>query len=214
MIIGLIGFAGSGKGTVGDLLVEKYNFHKLAFADSVKDAAAAIFGWPRHLLEGDTDESRAFREKRDDFWSAKLGYNITPRIALQKIGTESGRDVFGEALWVTSTEKRMLDYNNVVLTDVRFPNEIKFIQERGGFVIRVVRGPEPDWFETAETANRTNNPQIMQVEYSDIHPSEWKWIGHSVDFVLWNNGSKGELEANVSYMLTSFQGPGRVQKIA
>ena len=61
MIIGLLGFAGSGKGTVADILVSK-GFKKESFADPVKDAVAAIFGWERSLLEGDTDESRIFRE--------------------------------------------------------------------------------------------------------------------------------------------------------
>jgi ABC-type oligopeptide transport system ATPase subunit len=58
MIIGIVGFAGSGKGTVGDILVNDHDFTKLSFADAVKDATSAIFGWPRHLLEGDTNESR------------------------------------------------------------------------------------------------------------------------------------------------------------
>lgn len=223
MIIGLVGFAGSGKGTVGDLLVDKYKFYKLAFADSVKDATAAIFGWPRHLLEGDTDESRAFREKKDEFWSAKLGYDLTPRLALQKVGTEAGRDVFGDNLWITSTERRMIELDNVVVTDVRFPNEIKFIQKMGGFVIRVIRGPEPEWYDTAVLTNTVpedrewiyyDRGELMENKFPNIHPSEWKWIGHPMDYMLWNNGNKGELEANVSYMLTTFQGPGRVQKIA
>ena len=52
MIIGLLGFAGSGKGTVADILVSK-GFKKESFADPVKDAVAAIFGWERSLLEGD-----------------------------------------------------------------------------------------------------------------------------------------------------------------
>lgn len=211
MIIGLIGFAGSGKGTVGDMLVEKHGFTKLAFADSVKDATAAIFGWPRSLLEGDTDESRVFREKRDDFWSAKLGYEMTPRLALQKMGTEAGRDVFGESLWVTSTERKMMQHENVVVADVRFPNEIKFIQDKGGFVVRVIRGPEPDWYETALEWNTSTNRSNLSMP--NVHSSEWAWIGQPTDYMLWNNGSKGELEANVKYLLTTFAGPGRVLKI-
>ena len=132
MIIGTIGFIGSGKGTVADILVEKRGFTKLAFADSVKDATAAIFGWPRALLEGDTDESRRFREEVDPWWSEKTGKYITPRYMLQLMGTEAGRDVFHKDLWILSLEKKLGMYKDVVIADVRFPNEMKFIQDKGG----------------------------------------------------------------------------------
>lgn len=63
MLIGVVGFAGSGKGTVADILVRDHGFKKLSFADALKDAVATIFGWERHLLEGDTDESREFAKR-------------------------------------------------------------------------------------------------------------------------------------------------------
>lgn len=62
MIVGICGLIGSGKGTVADMLVGEFGFTKISFADSLKDAVAAVFGWPRNLLEGDTDESRSWRE--------------------------------------------------------------------------------------------------------------------------------------------------------
>ena len=64
MIIGVCGLIGGGKGTVGDILVEQYDFKKLSFADKLKDAVAEMFDWDRALLEGITDESRNWREKR------------------------------------------------------------------------------------------------------------------------------------------------------
>ena len=51
MIIGLVGFIGAGKGTVADLLVERHDFTKESYANSVKDACATIFGWDRAMLE-------------------------------------------------------------------------------------------------------------------------------------------------------------------
>ena len=72
MIVGVCGLIGSGKGTVADILVEEYDFKKISFADSLKDAVAVLFKWPRHLLEGDTEESRFWREQPDEFWSAEL----------------------------------------------------------------------------------------------------------------------------------------------
>lgn len=219
MLIGICGFAGSGKSTVADTLVRKQLFVKLAFADSVKDATAAIFGWPRHLLEGDTDESRVFREKRDDFWSARLKKDVTPRWALQIMGTEAGRNAFHESIWIYATEARMAPFENVVIADVRFPNEVKFIRDRGGFIIRVMRGNEPDWYDTALLNNSISKDdewiyydrgELMENKYPHIHNSEWAWIGTQFDYVIYNNGPKAELEVNVSSMVSRFRGPMKV----
>ena len=219
-IIGLVGFAGSGKGTVADVLVDKHQFTKLSFADGVKDCVASIFGWPRHLLEGDTEPSRAFREKRDDFWSAKLGIEVTPRWALQTMGTEAGRNVFHDKIWIYSVEKRLSEYKNVVIPDVRFPNEIDFIKEHNGFIVRVVRGDEPVWYNAAYHQNTgshraylfDSNLKKMEEAYPSVHYSEWAWIGSHFDYQIHNNGTKTELETNVNYMLTLFKGPTIIRK--
>ena len=57
-IIGVCGLIGGGKGTVADILVSNHNFQKISFADPLKDMISNVFNWPRHLLEGDTKESR------------------------------------------------------------------------------------------------------------------------------------------------------------
>lgn len=209
MIIGTIGFIGSGKGTVADILVEKKGFTKLAFADAVKDATAAIFGWPRALLEGDTDESRKFREEMDPWWSEKTGKYITPRYMLQLMGTEAGRDVFHPDLWILALEKKLAMYQNVVISDVRFPNEIDFIQRMGGFVVRVKRGDDPEWYNAALDDNNTNNIQTgtMSIYYPRIHYSEWAWIGKPTDYQLDNVGTISMLEADIEHMLRVFTGP-------
>jgi hypothetical protein len=205
MIIGTIGFIGSGKGTVADILVEKKGFTKLAFADAVKDATAAIFGWPRALLEGDTEESRKFRETRDEWWSEKTGKHITPRYMLQIMGTEAGRDVFHPDLWILALEKKLGMYQNVVISDVRFPNEIEFIQRMGGFVVRVKRGEDPEWYEDALKANLECNSDLM-VDHP-IHYSEWAWIGYPVDYQLDNIGAISMLDGDIEHMIKIFTGP-------
>jgi hypothetical protein len=224
MIIGLIGFAGSGKGAAADILVEKKRYTKLAFADTVKDATAAIFGWPRNLLEGDTDESRAFRELTDAFWTERFGYNFTPRLALQMMGTEAGRDVFHKDIWIHALEKKMAMYKDVVIADVRFPNEIEFIQSKGGFVVRVKRGPDPEWYNDAIIAN--SNPEnadryIERLEanhrmdeHHKIHYSEWAWIGSPTDYQLDNIGTFSMLEGDIEHMLRVFTGPKNPVTIA
>jgi hypothetical protein len=107
-IIGLVGFIGSGKGTVARHLVDNYGFRQESFAKSLKDACSNIFDWPRDLLEGDTPESRQWRELPDLWWSEKLGIkDFTPRLALQLIGTNALRDHFSQDLWFLSLENRI-----------------------------------------------------------------------------------------------------------
>lgn len=205
MIIGLLGFAGSGKGTAADILVSK-GFVKESFADPVKDAVAAIFGWERTLLEGDTKESRDFREKRDEFWSDKFGYEVTPRYMLQLMGTEAGRDTFNKDLWIHSLEQRANRNKFTVVADVRFPNECDFIRRVGGFLVRVVRGPEPEWFDHALHDNAYHSNEKMGNYYPNIHYSEWAWIGQKTDYILTNNGTFDMLEADIKHMLKTFIG--------
>ena len=200
MLIGLVGFIGSGKNTVGDVLADKYSFKKFAFADILKDTVSVMFGWRRELLEGDTDESREFREKVDPFWSARFDEDVTPRMILQKMGTEAGRDVFHEDFWVHALEKRIQNEKNVVITDVRFPNEVKFIRDSGGFIVRVVRGPDPVWYQTAYDHN-VNGKYNMYSNYPNVHVSEWAWIGTQFDYEINNDGSKVQLEAMAKHML-------------
>jgi len=197
MIIGLVGNIGAGKGTVADIFTGQHNFEKESFANAVKDAIAPIFGWDRHMLEGDTLESREWRETPDPWWSAKIGKPFSPRHALQLMGTESGRNVFHSDLWVFSLLRRVSLADNYVIADVRFPNEIDLIREAGGRVFAVSRGPRPVWYDVALAYNQmTNWDGSMQKmdKYPDVHYSEWAWIGKSVDGSITNNGTVGELQ--------------------
>ena len=205
MIIGLVGFIGSGKGTVGDILEQK-GFVKDSFAKPLKDACAVIFGWPREMLEGDTEVSRKWREEPDAFWSEKFGKTFSPRLALQLMGTEAGRNVFHKDVWVTSLLNRA-NGKDVVVTDVRFKNEIKFIQDNGGIVIRVRRGEEPEWYEAAESYNRgpkrNMNYSLSKAKMTtvQIHQSEWDWIGSEFDYVIENDGTINDLGNKVNELL-------------
>ena len=205
MIVGLVGFIGAGKGTVADLLVERHNFFKESYANSLKDACSIIFGWNREMLEGSTPESRAWREAKDEWWSNKLGRDFSPRLALQLMGTEAGRDVFHPDLWVHTVMRRCEQFPelNYVIADVRFPNEIKAIKNSGGKVIRVRRGDDPEWYNLARNCNLNNTPDIMQNAYPEVHYSEWAWIGSDYDIVMDNNCSLDELTARVDNLVDS-----------
>ena len=205
MIVGLVGFIGAGKGTVADLLVERHGFFKESYANSVKDACATIFGWNRSMLEGDTPESRAWREQPDAWWSNKLGKEFSPRLALQLMGTEAGRDVFHPDLWVHTVMRRCekAPENNYVIADVRFPNEINAIVESGGKIVRVRRGNDPEWYSLARECNIYNKQEIMQNAYPEVHFSEWAWIGSHYDIVMDNNCDLDTLKIRVDELAKS-----------
>ena len=215
-IIGIVGFIGSGKDTVADYLVNFHRFKRESFANSLKDAVSVIFGWDRELLEGRTKESRNWRETRDEWWSKRLKQDITPRWVLQYWGTEVVRKGFNDDMWVASLEHRLLNTkNDIVITDCRFPNEIKAIRAAGGKVVRIKRGPEPEWFEAAKSMNkgpaRNMNWALSKhtIEELGIHASETAWVGQKFDAVLDNSGTIDDLYQQIERSIISSQEPNR-----
>jgi hypothetical protein len=193
MIIGVVGFISSGKGTVADILQKEHNFQKISFADSLKDAVASIFDWPRHLLEGDTNESRVWREEIDSWWAKRLNMpNLTPRLVLQLWGTEVCRLGFHNDIWIASLERKIKDSIDYVIPDTRFPNEINLIKKLNGRVWQVKRGPNPSWFDQYKLGG--SPPK-------DIHPSEWEWVRSRFDQVIENDGSLDDLRDKVKNLL-------------
>lgn len=196
MIIGVCGLKGSGKDTISDYFVNKYGFIKLHFGGILKDVCSTIFNWPRHLLEGDTVESREFRETEDKWWSNKLGFKITPRIALQKIGTDVLRKHFNNDIWSLIIEKKINDLcgtkkKNIIIADCRFQNEIKMLRSYGAKIIAVYRNL-PEWFEPYEKG------EIIIPE--SIHKSEYDWIKSEFDYKIYNQGSFDELYNKIEVM--------------
>jgi len=197
MLVGVVGFIGSGKDTVADYLVNNHEFRRESFAGTLKDAIAQIFGWARTMLEGRTREARLWREQVAPWWSEKLGMpNLTPRWVLQFWGTEVCRKNFHDSIWIASLENKLRNtQDNVVISDCRFPNEISAIHRAGGIVIRVTRGPEPEWYHDAIAVNRGPDHNMgwstakTRLDAQRIHASETAWVGTEFDAVLDNNST-------------------------
>lgn len=66
---------------------------------------------------------------------------VTPRLLLQLGGTEAGRKIFGQHLWVEALFRyvKNSDHNKWVIPDVRFPNEAQAILDNSGVLIKVIR---------------------------------------------------------------------------
>lgn len=196
MVIGICGLISSGKDTIADYLIKTHTFHKISFADKLKDSVSAMFSWDRELLDGKTNESRKWREEVDSYWTSETGRTITPRLVLQEFGTECMRNGFYDGIWVSLTKKKIIENPNMnfVLPDTRFPNEAKMLYDIGGEVWRVKRGEDPAWF---------SEYQELGVEPTDVHPSEWAWAQTKFKHIINNNGTIPELKDQVQDLLAS-----------
>jgi len=133
MIIGLGYRAKSGKDTVGQMLVQGYGFHRVGFADALKDVCSvicfgAVFDHVRHA------------DFKEDF--TPLG--LTGGQLLQKVGVALREAVPG--IWIESAHllPKLITYGNVVVTDVRFVDEAKAVKDLGGILIEVRRNVAQD----------------------------------------------------------------------
>lgn len=210
MIVGFVGFIGSGKDTAADYLVNYHQFRRDSFANTLKDAVAYVFGWDRTMLEGRTKSSREWREQRDEWWSQRLGREITPRLMLQLWGTEVCRQGFHDDIWIASLENKMRKTSDdIVISDVRFPNEIKAIHNAGGIVVRIVRGEDPEWYSAAESFNKgpdsntTWSLSKSKLEVLKIHASETAWVGGAIDHTISNNGTIDDLFEQIKNLVSN-----------
>jgi hypothetical protein len=149
-IVSISGMIGAGKDTMVKHLTDNYGFIKGSFSSALKDAVAAIFKWDRALLEGDTKESREWREQVDTWWDRELDgiadQPVTPRWVLQYFGTPVMRGTFHPDIWVLAVKKWLIDNSDrrIVFSDTRFLNEFQMIHELGAITLGVYRDT-PKW---------------------------------------------------------------------
>lgn len=211
MIIGFVGLIGAGKDTAADYLVNFHGFRRDSFANTLKDAVSNVFGWDRTLLEGRTTQAREWREQVDPWWAERLNIpKLTPRWVLQYWGTEVCRQGFHDDIWIASVENKMRKTtDNIVISDVRFPNEIKAIHNAGGIVIRVKRGDDPEWFEAATSVNRGPDGNTSwslsknKLEKLNIHASETSWVGGKIDHTVYNDKTIDELFEQIKNLVVN-----------
>lgn len=126
MIIGLTGYAQSGKDTVAKILVDNYGYTRVAFADKIRE----------FLYETSPDYIKLLV---DEVGWEKAKQNSAVRELLQNTGV-GARKVFGENFWVNQALGSMaVGYPNIVVTDVRFVNEADTLKVNGGQIWRVKR---------------------------------------------------------------------------
>lgn len=142
-VLGLSGWARSGKDTVANCMVENHGYLKMSFADPMKDALVAL----DPTIEVSEYSVSLATAVRMNGWENLKSMSSDIRPLLQRFGTEVGRNMFGQDFWVEQAINRIPDGSKVVFADVRFPNEAEAIKALGGQVWRVERlgyGPAND----------------------------------------------------------------------
>ena len=220
-LIGISGKIGSGKDTLGSILQDysddDYQIKK--FADTIKNTVCMWIGCTRAQLEDQKFKETELGEEWTKYRIITKGLPnyyvstleeaeanvrhsnqryvkvmMTPRLMLQLLGTEAGREIMHPNIWVNSLfadyvcndcgkqvcsideedTGQMIHYSypNWIVTDVRFPNEAKAIKDRGGIVIRI------------------NRPLYR---LNEQHASETALDNYEFDHVIENDGSLDEL---------------------
>ena len=178
-IIGLTGYAGTGKDTVRELLCTNHGFEGMAFADPIRMMLRELL-----LSNGITDAWMQDRQLKEAVIPA-LG--VSYRHMAQTLGTEWGRSLHTD-FWTRTAGAYIDDANqqpgtfnaSFVVSDVRFANEAQWVRERGGVIWRVER--------SAAVPVRAH---ASEAEIYHIH----------ADAVVDNNGSIDALQLQVSQLL-------------
>lgn len=178
VIIGLNGFARSGKDTVADYLVANYGFVKLAFATPMREA---LYRLDPKITVADIPGVPLSTAVDGMGWENVKAESPDIRGLMQRIGTEVGRQMFGENIWVDLAMKEVAKHPRVVLSDCRFPNEAEAIKQAGGEIWRVER----------EGFGPVNG-----------HSSEVALANFFADYVVPNNGTLNELHHEVDTALS------------
>ncbi len=191
MLIGLNGWPSAGKDTVAGILVDELGYRQYALADKVREALYLIN--PLVVSGGASGDLRVRDVVDRHGWDKAKRHPVFGteiRQLMQRVGTESARTVFGDAVWVdtlSSTVDRDLRITHddsprgVVVSDVRLTNEAEWVIERGGVVVRIERaGIGPVNNHASEQplpvaligATVANNGSLVELRAAVLHLAE------------------------------------------
>ncbi len=169
-LIGLTGAARCGKDTAADFIIGgPHDFVKMSFADPMKEMLATGLGLNYGQLYGAEKEAVDAR------------YGRSPRYILQTLGTEWGRNMISDDIWLKATVSRVMksSHAGVVIPDVRFDNEADYLR-RNGALIHV---------------SSSERGLVME------HESERGVKKKHGDFFIYNDGSLEDLQDSVEETL-------------
>lgn len=176
MLIGICGKAGSGKDTIGNHLVRKYNFEQIALADPLKRLVKDVF-----VLDDHTVYNRDAREQELKNWP-----RWSVRKLLQYVGTEMFRGHIDEDIWVKSLWLRVQSNpnTNYVVTDIRFPNELKYFVENGGKNFVSLKTVRNGYDGNVGLASHESEKYDLETDYIIANDSDIPTLYSNVDKIM------------------------------
>jgi dephospho-CoA kinase len=168
MIIGLSGYAQSGKDSTAELLCLNYGYTRVAFADPMRQALMTIN--PR------LDSITRVSDMVEDYGWDTTKRNPEVRRLLQVLGTDFGRKMLGDDVWINIALSGIKSEDKIVISDVRYPNEADAIRKLGGIVWRI---------------NRRNHSAV------NAHASEHAMDNYMFNYVIYNDGTLDDLSEEV-----------------
>lgn len=128
-LVGLAGKKQCGKDTVAGYLVREHGFEQDSFAEPIRKFVADLCSYTRQELEAKKEEVHPV-------------YGQTPRMMMQTLGTEWGRNTIKDSIWLAGLLLRLAasGADSIVISDLRFDNEAEAIREAGGVIIHLARG--------------------------------------------------------------------------
>ena len=168
MIIGLSGYAQSGKDSTAELLCLNYGYRRTAFADPMRQALM--------IINPKLDSITHVSDFVEDYGWDIAKKNPEVRRLLQLLGTDFGRKMLGDDVWIKIALSGIKTEDKVVISDVRFPNEADAIRKLGGIVWRI---------------NRRNHSAV------NGHASEHAMDNYMFNHVIYNDGTLDDLSDEV-----------------
>jgi hypothetical protein len=149
MLIGISGKIGVGKTTLANEICKLSGFTRTAFGDVLKREVSERFGFDPQLCYSATGKEAVVFHP--DFPNPNGA--MTVRQVLQWYGTDVCRKQH-PGYWVRRMNEEIPD-GDVIIDDVRFPDEADFVRDRGGLLVRLL--PYPEWIpgEFAEHKSET-----------------------------------------------------------
>ncbi len=179
-LLGFHGYTESGKDTVADHLADRYGFQSFALADTLREILIIL---NPYIATADGIAIRLVDIIESEGWdSAKRNphYMMEFRRLLQTMGTDIGRIFFGKTIWMDIARSKMVK-PDVVITDIRFPDEANWLRSMGGTLINVVR---PGY-------GRINEHSSEELVFCD--------------YMLGNDGTLDDLKIKVDSMVVHFK---------
>ncbi len=178
MIIGLSGYARSGKDTVAQFLVENYGYTRVAFADKIKQMLLELNPYVGIGFSNHSHTTLADLVTLSGWDGAKEHPEV--RRLLQNLGV-SARNYLNDEVWINAALGTPTQNDGLVITDVRFTNEAEAIKKRGGQIWRVIR------------------PNVTAV---NSHISETHMDGYAYDRIVDNSGDFKDLSIEIASLIS------------